>query len=94
MDRTRKSACPVDCPGCTDPDPAAEVMSSPLSGWALAGASLLTFLVPLLGALTGAAALGPGSLAQLAGSVGGLLVGAVIVHRWIPALARRGRGAK
>ena len=89
MDRARDSDCPVDCPGCPDPDPASEGTSGPLSGWALAGASLLIFLVPLLGALAGAVALGPSPSGQLTGGVAGLLAAMVAVPRWVPAWARR-----
>ena len=86
----RPPACPVECPGCPDSETASG--PGPIAGWSLAGTAVLTFLVPLMFAVAGAAILRTSSAGQLLGGIAGLTVGMVIVRMLVPALlGREGR---
>ena len=88
-DYSRSPVCHVDCPGCPESDPAPGPDSVPLAGWSLAGTAVLTFLVPLLFALTGAVVLRSSPAGQLVGCVAGLIIGMVIVRLLVPVSSRR-----
>ena len=89
---SRSPPCHVDCPGCLESDPVPGSDSMPLAGWPLAGPAVLTFLVPLLFALTGAAILRTSPAGQLLGCIAGLTVGMFIVRSLVLALlGREGR---
>jgi hypothetical protein len=74
--------CPVECTGC-DPAPASAggfpSPKRPLQGGALVLASILAFLLPLLAALAGALLAGDGSLRQLVGAAGGLIMASTLI---------------
>ena len=82
-------ACPVDCPGCPESDPAPIPDSAPLAGWPLVGTALLTFLVPLLFALAGAVIIRTSAAGQLFGCVAGLIMGMAIVRSLVPTSSGR-----
>ena len=52
-------------------------MPGGLSGWRFAVAAMVTFLLPLAGAMAGVAAVGDNPISQLIAAAGGLLAGAV-----------------
>jgi hypothetical protein len=76
----RHLACSVDCPGCPDAEPEPYQDPSCLAGWPLVGSAILIFLVPLVFSVVGAIIPRPHPLAQLFGSVAGLIVGMLIVR--------------
>ena len=86
---SRSPVCHIDCPGCPESDPDPSLDSVPLAGWSLAGTAVLTFLVPLLFALTGAVVLRSSPAGQLVGCVAGLIIGMVIVRLLVPVSSRR-----
>lgn len=86
---SRSTACYVDCRGCPESDPDPSPDSVPLAGWSLAGTAVLTFLVPLVFALTGAVILQTSPAGQLLGCVAGLVLGILVVRSLVLALTGR-----
>jgi hypothetical protein len=72
-DTLRRSACPVDCPGC-DAAAAADQPAG-LSGWRMVLCSAVVFLLPLAAAIAGAALAGPVRIQQVGGVLLGLSLG-------------------
>lgn len=83
-------SCPAECRGCDPSGP--QVESGPFRGSSLAIHSLLTFLLPLALAVTGAWLAGHNPASQLTGGVLGLMAGMVIVRFYAAARSRSHRG--
>ena len=91
MERPRVSDCPIDCPGCVETGIRSTEDPRLLVGWSLAGASLMTFLVPLVFAVTGALVFSGGSIRQLVGCVVGLLLGMITTRLLLSLPIKRSR---
>ena len=80
-DSTQSPACPVDCPGCFEPESPPDRSQELPVGWALAGISGAIFLVPLVFAVIGALIWPSSPQTQLLGTVLGGGIGALTVRR-------------
>ena len=72
--------CGGNCGGCAAAAPETGHPAPELAGWRFAGWSAAVFLFPLLLAIVGALAAGPGQSRQVGGAAAGLLAGALIAR--------------
>jgi|GEM_PF-2559249 len=80
--------CPLECPGCdSSPEPGAgghshalpnEQRPGGLVGWRLAAAAGITFLLPVVLGMAGAAWAGGGHDSRFAGAVAGVVAGVIL----------------
>ncbi len=73
-------SCSGDCGHCAAGDDTHNQPAGPYTGWTMASSAVLTFGLPLITAVTGAALAGSSSTAQLIGGLLGLGAGAVIAY--------------